>query len=215
MDILQKPPQWLVNVLPDAAKRLIENGGGVWYLTLGVAGLLTLLVLFLVLKMLFRKPPPEPKDDDLAENLEEYPPLPPSTGDRRLLVEGVPVRLRLVVIAPPGAGAKIDIEKINRLLNAVLTGLGDIADGDKPRIRIWPRQHSYEGFAKIFHNNTVLPDNEDESSTRWVMLAGRAKVGDKQYLLGLGLEAIKPTTVGRRTLKAHEWASVLRVRVRD
>ena len=40
-------------------------------------------------------------------------------------------------------------------------------------------------------------------------------VGKQQILLGLGLQAIKPTTVGRKTLKAHEWESVLRVRVRD
>jgi len=215
MEILQKPPQWLVNVLPDAGKRLVENGGIGWYVALGGAGLVVLLLLYVVLKGLFRRTPPEPKDDDLTEHLEEFPALPPSTGDRRLLVEGVPVRLRLVVIAPPGAGAKIDVENINRLLNAVLSGLGDIAATDKPSVRIWPRQHSYEGFAKIFHNNTVLPDDEDESSTRWVMLAGRAKISGKQYLLGLGLEALKPTTVGRKTLKAHEWASVLRVRVRD
>lgn len=214
MEILQKPPQWLVKLLPNAAKGFIESQTG-WWFTLGVIGLVLLLLVYVILKNLLRKPPPEPKDDDLVENLEEFKALPPSTGDRRLLVEGVPVRLRLVVIAPPGAGAKIDVEKINRLLNAVLSGLGDIADADKPSVRIWPRQHSYEGFCKIFHNNTVLPENEDETSTRWVMLAGRAKIGDKQYLLGLGLEAIKPTTVGRRTLKAHEWASVLRVRVRD
>jgi len=215
MEFLQKPPEWLLRALPDAAKGFIENGGAGWWLTLGVGGLVLLGLLFVLFKVLFRRPPPEPKDDDLVEYLEDFQALPPSTGDRRLLVEGVPVRLRLVVIAPPGAGAKIDIERMSRLLNAVVTGLGDVADGDKPSVRIWPRQHSYEGFCKLFHNNTVIPKNEDETSTRWVMLAGRAKIGDKQYMLGLGLEAIKPTTVGRRTLKPHEWASVLRVRVRD
>jgi hypothetical protein len=75
-------------------------------------------------------------------------------------------------------------------------------------------QLSYEGFAKHFHRNTITPEPEGEL-TRWVMVAGRAKLGKKQIMLGLALQAVKPTTVGRKTVDSHEWATVLRVRVRE
>ncbi len=75
-------------------------------------------------------------------------------------------------------------------------------------------QVSYEGFAKHFHRNTLVPQTEGGLSP-WVVVAGRAKLGKNQVMVGLALQAIKPTTVGRLTLQAHEWESKLRVRVRE
>jgi hypothetical protein len=73
---------------------------------------------------------------------------------------------------------------------------------------------SYQGFATHFHRNTITGAKDGEQ-TRWVMVAGRAKLGKFQIMLGMALQTIKPNTVGRRTVDAHEWASVLRVRVKD
>ncbi len=130
------------------------------------------------------------------------------------MVEGVPVRLRLVAIAPAGKESVVDEDNLDKLLERILPGLGLIFKGDKPRVRIWPMQLSYDGFTKHFHRNTILPEGENQL-TKWVVIAGRAKLDDCQVMLGLGLEAIKPTTVGRKTIDAHEWPVVLRVRVRD
>ena len=58
----------------------------------------------------------------------------------------------------------------------------------------------------------MLTGAEEGDQTRWVLIAGRVKVGKKQYMLGVALQTIKPNTIGRRTIDAHEWASVLRVR---
>jgi len=54
------------------------------------------MILAAVARFLFggRAKKAEPKN--LVENLEDYPDLKPSSGDRQLRVEGVPVRLRLV-----------------------------------------------------------------------------------------------------------------------
>ena len=75
-------------------------------------------------------------------------------------------------------------------------------------------QVSYEGFAKHFHRNTITPEEEDEPSP-WVVVAGRCKLGKQQIMLGMAALAVKPTTVGRRTYDAHEWATAVKVRVRD
>jgi hypothetical protein len=65
------------------------------------------------------------------------------------------------------------------------------------------------------HRNTIAPEAEGELSP-WIVVAGRAKFGGKQQLmLGMALQAIKPTTVGRLTIDAHEWPTTLRVKVRD
>jgi len=81
-------------------------------------------------------------------------------------------------------------------------------------VRIWPKQLSYEGFTNSFHKHTPIPGGEREAS-RWVLVAGRAKLGGQSVLVGLGLQAAKPTTVGRKTLQPHEWPTVLRIRERE
>jgi hypothetical protein len=208
MDFLQKPPDWLAKVLPEGT----AQGG--WYAILGIGGLVVLLILWLLFSKLFRGKKKSAQEQNLEEDLSEYPPLKPSTGDRQLRVEGVPVRMRLVVVAPAGKDGDVDADDVEEMLDKVLPGLGDICKGDKPRIRIWPRQLSYEGFVKHFQRNMLTADAEGEPS-RWVLIGGRAKLGKQQIMLGLGLQAIKPTTVGRKTIEAHEWPTILRVRVKD
>lgn len=208
METLQKPPDWLAKAVPFA------QGWG-WYVILGVGGLIVLLILWLLLKKVFGGKSPEGgSEKKLEEDLGTYPDPKPSTGDRQLRAEGVPVRMRLVVLAPAGKDGEVSADDVEKLLDKVLPGLGAICQGDKPRVKVWPRQLSYEGFAKHFQRNMITPEPEGEQS-RWVLLGGRAKLGKQQIMLGLGLQAVKPTTVGRRTVDAHEWPTVLRVRVKD
>lgn len=213
MEILQKPPQWLVDAIPAGGARDFVSGWG-WYVILGVIGLILLLLLWLIYRMLFRKKPKSAQEQNFEEILAEYPPLKPSTGDRQLRVEGVPVRMRLVVIGPAGKESEVDPDEIEGMLEKVLPGLGLIYKGDKPRLRVWPMQLSYEGFTKHFHRNMITPEKPGELSP-WVLLAGRAKLGKQQIMLAFALQAVKPTTIGHKTIDAHEWVSVLRVRVRD
>ncbi len=210
MDILNNPPQWLKDLLPEGTLPWS------WWVILGFGGLVALLLLWALASKftgLFGRKIKPPKDD-LEEELESIPPAAPSTGDRRLTIDGVPVRLRLVVAAPAGAEGKINPQAVTKLLDRVVVGLGTIAENDQPRVRLWPMQYSYEGFAKLFHRNTPIPEGENEPS-RWVLVCGRAKLGDRQVMLGLGLQAIKPTTIGRRTLKTHEWAETFRIKTRE
>ncbi len=185
-ELLKKPPKELIDVVPEDVGNWLSDWG--WYVVLGVAALIVLLLLlglFSFLRRLFTRRPTN-FEPNLEERFADYPPLPPSTGDRRLTVEGVPVRLRLVVLAPAGTDSRVDLHSVEKLLDRVLPGLGAICQGDKPRVRIWPLQLSYEGFTKHLHRSTIIPEGERQLS-KWAVIAGRAKLDDGQVMLGLGL----------------------------
>ena len=211
LETLTKGPQFLRDQLPESVASYV------WYGILGVGALLVLVVLLKILGAIFggRKAKASAKIPNLKEDLADYPALKSSTGDRQLRIEGVPVRLRLVVVAPGGSEAEANLDDLAKMLDRVVSGLGTIYTHDKPRVREWPVQLSFEGFSNHFHRQTIIPDEADGEQSVWVVLAGRAKLGKFQVFIGLALQAIKPTTIGRKTIEAHEWDSVLRVRVRD
>ena len=173
-----------------------------------------MLILISLARILFRRGPKPAKESNLAEDLASYPELKSTSGDRQLRVEGVPARLRLVIVAPAGTASEVDLDKLPAVFEELVSGLSEIYQHDKPRVRQWPTQVSYQGFGTLFHRNMLTGGKEGEQ-TRWVLVAGRVKVGKQQMMLGLAMQTIKPNTIGRRTIDAHEWAQVLRVRVRD
>src|SRR5207302_2060295 len=103
MDFLKKPPEFL----PPGARDSWSTIAAVLAI---VAALLVLGIVTMLLRRLFRKKKPSSQEQNLEERLEIYPPIRPSTGDRRLLVEGVPVRIRLLVIASTGKASDFDVD---------------------------------------------------------------------------------------------------------
>ncbi len=192
------------------------DGGG-WWLVYGLVGLVLLLVLGSLVGSLWqflfgrRLPVPGESDRDFEENLADCPlPVQPP-GSHRLTVYHLPVRLRLVVVAPAGTEASVDATAVEKLLDHVVPGLGAIAYEDRPRIRVWPAQLSQQGFTIAFQRRTHRPEPEGQPS-RWVLVSGRAQVGRHVVLLGLGLWADEPNNLGRLTLQPHQWLDVIRLR---
>lgn len=205
-------PRGFADLLPDALREyaIYLLGAGIC-----VGGLILFLIVLAVLRVVFGgRAKKSPLEQNLEENLAEYPDLKKSSGDRQLRAEGVPVRIRLVVVAPAGTASDVEVDELPELLEQIVAGLGEIYQHDKPRVRVWPTQVSYQGFATHFHRNMITGAEEGEQ-TRWVLIAGRVKIGKRQLMLGVALQSIKPNTIGRRTVDSHEWASLLRVRVRE
>jgi hypothetical protein len=205
----------LTDALPASVRQFLDAGG--WWLVLGLAGLLTLLLVAAVLGPLWRalgrrrRPSADDGDLDLEEDLDRCPVPAHPPGPRRLTVYHLPVRLCLVVVAPAGTEAVVDATAVSELLDRVVPGLGAIVAYDLPRVRVWPAQLSAQGFTIAFHRRVRRPEAEGQPS-RWVLVAGRAQVGRHAVLVGLGLWADEPNNLGRLTLQPHQWLDVLRLK---
>jgi hypothetical protein len=213
------PPAWLRDRLPPGGRAFLEAGG--WWLVLAILALLALLLAAWFGRGLFRllgggRRRVRPGDDrDLSEDLSDCPLSAAPPEVRVLTVYHLAVRMRLVVVAPIGRDADLDATAVEKLLDQVIPRLGDITRWDRPRVRVWPPQLSAQGFTTAFHRNMHKPEAEGEPS-RWVLVAGRAQIGRQGVLVGLGLWAERPNTIGRLTLDPHQWLDVLRLqRVED
>lgn len=189
---------------PPPGPPLIENNI-VFYSVFG--GVLLLLLLLILWLRRGRRRPVDP-EAALIENLAEYAPAGP--GPQRLLLYGQPVRLRLVVLAPLGKRAAPADDAVEPLLNRVLPGLGDIVRQDRSRVRVWPPQLSQHGFAPTFFRLTHRPEQAGKPSP-WILVAGPARAGGQQFLLGLAVFADEPTDRGNLALQAQQWYEVFRV----
>ena len=214
METLKNALEPLTRHLPPEVRDFLDGGG--WWLVCGVLALAALLLAWAVLGRLARAVfgrrgrSDADWDRELAINLEECPlPVRPP-GERRLTVYHVPVRLRLVVMAPAGKDHRLDPTAVEKLLDLIVPGLGWAATWDRPRIRVWPAQLSSHGFAVAFHRRTPRPEPEGQPS-RWVLLAGRTQMGRQPVLVGLGLWADRPNAIGRMSLEPHQWLDVVRL----
>lgn len=147
----------------------------------------------------------------LRENLAAYPP-PPAIGPRRLNVDHLSARVRLVVVSPTGAAHDpISPNEVPELLDDVIRGLGEVVRNDKPRLKIWPTQLSSKGFAPTFHRLVASPDTGVKELSRWIKLAGLARAGQRPILLGLALLADQPCKLGELRVEQKDWKDLLRV----
>jgi hypothetical protein len=186
-----------------------------WWVFAGVVALMVVLLVLALVKRLFRavfgrRSAPVALNLGPQENLDEYPLPGEPWGPRRLTVEGVPVRLRLVIVASMGKQTTIPEGAVEELLDQVLWGLGTIARTDRPKIRLWPPQLSHQGFVAAFHRATPRPEPEGQPS-RWILVAGQTPPRPRPLLLGLALWADEPVYIGRLTLEPGRWADVLRI----
>jgi hypothetical protein len=201
--------------LPPGVRDFLDAGG--WWVVLGVVGLVVLLLLWALVDRLIRalfsrrKAIPEESDAKFQENLADYPPLSQVPGDRLLTLYHLPVRLRLVVVAPLGTETSVDGTAIPQLLDRIVPGLGAFAVLEQARIRVWPPQLSQQGFTVAFHRRTRRPEPQNQPS-HWMLASGRANVGGQAVLLGVGLWTDEPTTIGRVSLDMYQWLDVLRIK---
>jgi hypothetical protein len=186
----------------------INKNEKLWiYIALAAGGAFVLFVLFKMLTGSRRKPD---QQKGLRETLAEYPP-PPPLGSRQLEVNGVPGRLRLVVVAPTGKQHDdISANDVARLLDEIHRGLGSLVASDKPRIKVWPPQLSVVGFAPTFHR-LVDATEPGKKGARWIKLAGQAKTNKRPILVGMAILADEPANMADLHMDPTDWQDVLQL----
>jgi hypothetical protein len=209
------PPDFLkplIDLTPPDVQNFLNAGG--WLVGVAVLALVALLILWSLVRSVFRRRrKPIQGDPDLTENLAGYP-LPPALwGSKRLTVHDLPVRLRLVVAAPLGTeGGSLAAEDIELLLDHVIPGLSAFLKSDKPRVRAWPTQLSHLGFAAAFRRFTQRPDPENQVS-RWILVMGKALVGKRPLALGFAVLADRDNTLNRVVIEQpHQWMEVVKIK---
>lgn len=183
--------------------------GNIWYIVAGIVGLLVIAILIKLLSGGKKKHKDLQKGQ--REDLEDYPPPPPLKGTKRLTLDGLDIRLRLVVVAPMGKQQDpIDVDEVPDLLEDVVRGLGAFVTADKARVRVWPPQLSAQGFAPSFFRLVDSPDEEGKKS-HWVLVAGPTKAAGRPILVGFAVYADEVNKLGRVTLEGKEWVESFQI----
>jgi hypothetical protein len=175
----------------------------VFYGAVGAA----VLVLLLFILWLRRRPAKHDPEAGMSEELADYPP-PPQAAGRQLTLQGRPVRVRLVVVAPVGRQQVAKDGAIEPILDGVVRGLGAVTQQDKARVRLWPLGMSNVGFTPAFFRRVRRPEPAG-SPSHWILMAGPARAGAQQILLGLALLADEPNTVGNVAVQPDGWHELL------
>ncbi len=216
MDEVREALAPLTDWIPDEARELLPVEA--WWFIEFVALLVVLLILgrlYKAARRALRKPRPDVDwDQPLRVVLAELPaaPAPPAAGPE-LLLHHLPVRLRLVVLAPGGRDDDVDEGAVEELLDNMVPGLGAVARQDASAVRIWPAPLSQQAFLNTFHRAVLRPEREGALS-RWSLLAGKALVGRQPVYLGIVLWAQTAHTLGRLNLAPQQWLEVLHFRQR-
>lgn len=216
MDALRTSLKPLTDWIPEGMRSLLPVE--VWWLILLGVGLLVLFLLFRMLRGGPKKKPKRDWDRGQRVNLAECP-LPEKPAKEHVLaVYHVPVRVRLLVVAPSGTEVHVDAAHVVPLLDRVVPGLGAIIRNDKPEVRVWPAQLSHAGFVNTFHRCTPIPRSpgspapaDEDPPSRWILVAGTAHAGSTHLLVGLGLWAEETNTIGRVNVEPRQWLDVLRI----
>lgn len=198
--------EWLKTV-----QDFIVTDEGRWVI-IGVVAALVLLGLFNSALKRWRRGRDQLSDQELLEDMAMYPPAPPlGAAERPLVLYGLPVRVRLIVLGPLGKeGSKLEENDIGPILERMVPGLKGRLQADLPRVRLWPRQLSHNGFVSAFRRNTQLP-KDAERAQRWVLVIGKVVRNGKPIAVGLALQSSEANTLGPVTLQhAHQWMEVLR-----
>ncbi len=208
----------LTSHLPQPVQDFLEGGG--WWVVLGVCALLAVLWIRAIVRKLRhavgplrkrkkvkkRRPPAAPMREKLKLLGAGFSEL----GPRRVVVKGIPARLRLVVLSMgTQGGGGLSEEMADRVLDWIKAGLAEVASYDGPGVRVWPPFYSADGFATALRANIRIPAPGTRS--HWVLLAGGVRMGRLLLHVGLLLYAEDANNLGLVKIEQEQWLNALAV----
>jgi hypothetical protein len=211
----------LLKHLPEPVQHFLDNGG--WWWILGICGFLALLWVRSILHRLREalRTPRKPKrrkqragarPPRLKENLGMVGAGFTDEGPDQIVVQGLPARLRLVILSPGSkGGGELSEEMADRVLDWIKPGLAEVAANDQPGVRVWPASYSFDGFALTLQANVPIPEPKGERS-HWVVVAGDVHIGRAVVHVGLAFYAQERNSLRHVQVKRERWPKVLAIK---
>lgn len=174
---------------------------------------LVAIAVWLVLRRKRPLPAAEEPIDERAIDVTLLDSHPPATDGPQLEIYGTPVRVAVVVMAPPGRGGSVPLKKeLPALAEYLLPNLGPVLIAQQPLYARWPLQLSTQGFVQSFFNKVALPGDHGKG-TKWCSLAGKFEAHGQLYLVGLLCCATASNGLGEITVEhPGQWLQIMRVR---
>jgi hypothetical protein len=210
----------LTRHLPQPVQHFLEHGG--WWWILGFTGILALLWVRSIVQRLtgaFRRSHRRKGKKRramssrvrLREDLEFVGEGFTEIGPRRVVVKGLPARLRLVILSPGTRDSgELSEEMADRVLDWIKRGLAEVASYDTPGVRVWPPFYGSEGFANALQSNVPLPEPKGTKS-HWVVVAGEVRIGRGLIHVGLVLYAEDANSIRFIRVKDERWLDSLAI----
>jgi hypothetical protein len=210
----------LTKYLPQPVHDFLDAGG--WYLVFGVLFLIALLWLRSIVNKLRgafkakRKKRKKPRTKEIAINLKvklaKIGEAITDEGPERIIVNGIPARLRLIILSvgSRNSGA-LHEDMADRVLDWIKPGLAHASTPDYPTVRVWPAYLSADGFSYAVRANVIFPDPEGERSP-WGVLIGQVKMGTAIIHVALGFYADQPHTSRTIRITGNQWLNVLNIK---
>lgn len=221
LEDLKEELEPLTRRLPQPVQDFLEDGG--WWIVLGVLTLIAILwarSLVSKLRQAGRKAKRKAKKKKpgskavplkLTEDLSSIGDAYTDEPDQRLLVKGLPARLRLVILSQgnknPGG---LREEMVDRVLDWIRQGLAKAAADDYPRVRIWPPFYDAAGFARNVAKNVVPPEGKGMRS-HWIVVTGRVEMGLSIINVGLAFYTDEMSTVRNIAIQGDRWLDALAI----
>jgi hypothetical protein len=211
----------LIKHLPEPVQNFLAGGG--WWWVLGIAGFIALLWIRSILRRLreaLRTPKTTkrkkrrtgPRPARLKEDLTLVGAGYTEEGSHQVVVQGMPARLRLVILSVGNkGGGELNEEMADRVLDWIKPGLSEVAASNQPGVRVWPASYSFDGFALTLQANVPLPEPKGTKS-HWVVVAGDVRMGRIVLHVGLALYTRERNSLRYLRVKGERWPSVLAIK---
>jgi hypothetical protein len=201
--------------LPLPAQNFLESGG--WFLV--IPGMIALALYWprihrgrTRLHHHRRKRRPIPADQPGIE-LAEIGDCITGLGAKQVMVQGVPGRIRLIVLVPAASVTVVPPEGTHApVLDAAFPGLSGVTATDFPKVVYWLDPRARDNFRAALAERVKMPEAADEGS-RWVLVAGDVAAAAGALHLALAIRTEKPPALRFVEVPASGWNIALGIRV--